>query len=542
MPGNIITENGWPECELSQCEQILVPGTNKVKWFSRAGDAATILTAWAAWFNRNVRPIEPSDGHRNWWGWDENDTVFTSNHKSGTAVDLCADQLPWTKLTMPQNQVDIVERGLQLFEGLVFWGRHWNRVDEMHFQMNGGTWNNPRTAQFAQRLRDGYLGIYGPPDPDAFPLPAGYYYGPLEGPIESISGEYETDSQAAKDGLGRWQQALGLPVTKKWNDGATPQAATTLQLQRHWPTNPAFGYGGVYLGEWDAVIRDGWRLPAGWKPSDVRAPEIPLVKWGDYSQYQDAFVDDSYPYEVIAFRASIADATATKDARYGGIDRHFVENITRARKMVAAGKLKKVIAYHFWVPGYDNWGTFKAAIDAAGGIFPELAFMIDVEDGGPKWGIRGDQSIGVNDFIRQGQQLFVNPLAASIYVNFTANPDLLPVDTLPPGVKIIVPRYAGPDKAPNVPNGVRIFGHQYASDENTPPFGPTDINQSRMTLSAWLEAWGVNGGVPAVEGLRVVGAGPVTDGLTEADRALLLEVRELLNREHLRLNGTPVAP
>ena len=46
--------------------------------------------------------------------------------------------------------------------------------------------------------------------------------------------------------------------------------------------------------------------------------------------------------------------TGTEDA-----DRE-VENITRARKMVAAGRLKKVIAYHFWVPGYDNWGTFKA--------------------------------------------------------------------------------------------------------------------------------------------------------------------------------------
>ena len=174
--------------------------------------------------------LEPGDGHRNWWGWDEDDAVFTSNHKSGTAVDLCADELPWTLRTMPQNQVDIVERGLQLFEGLVFWGRNWNRTDEMHFQMNGGTWNNPRTAEFAQRLRSGYLNIYGPPDPKAFPLPAGYYYGPLEGPLESISGEFESDSQAAKDGLGRWQDALGLPVTKKWNDGVTPQAATTMQL------------------------------------------------------------------------------------------------------------------------------------------------------------------------------------------------------------------------------------------------------------------------------------------------------------------------
>ena len=185
-----------------------------------------------------------------------------------------------------------------------------------------------------------------------------------------------------------------------------------------------------------------------------------------------------YPYDVIALRASIADASATTDARYGGIDKKFVENLKRAKQMVDDGKLKKVIAYHFWVPGFDNWGTFSAAIDAAGGVFPELAFMIDVEDGGPNWAVRGDQSVGVIDFIQKGQQLFVNPLAASIYVNFTANPDLLPAASLAAGVKIIVPRYAGPDYPPNVPAGVRIFGHQYADDESDPlPSGqlPTSI-------------------------------------------------------------------
>ena len=218
MPGNIITENGWPECEMNQTEKILVPGTNNVKWRSRAGDAATILTAWAAWFNRNVRSVEPGDGHRNWWGWDEDDAVFTSNHKSGTAVDLCADELPWTFRTMPQNQVDIVERGLQLFEGLVFWGRNWNRTDEMHFQMNGGTWNNPRTAEFAQRLRSGYLNIYGPPDPKAFPLPAGYYYGPLKG--------RSNRSRASSNPTARWRRTDWV-VGRMPSDCRSPRSGTT---------------------------------------------------------------------------------------------------------------------------------------------------------------------------------------------------------------------------------------------------------------------------------------------------------------------------
>ena len=56
----VTTENGWPQCSRAQCETQLVPGTKKVKLELRAGDVGTILTAWAAWWHRNVRRIEPT--------------------------------------------------------------------------------------------------------------------------------------------------------------------------------------------------------------------------------------------------------------------------------------------------------------------------------------------------------------------------------------------------------------------------------------------------------------------------------------------------
>jgi hypothetical protein len=489
MPGNVTTENGYPECEWSECERSLVPGTDDypVHLGVRKGDAATILTAWAAWYHRNVRPINtyrlPPE-RQDWWGWSEVNKVWNSNHLSGTAIDICSTQFPFGEYRMSQNDIATVELGLQVFEGHVYWGGHWNYPDQMHFQMNGGTFNNPRTTDFADRLRGGYLNLYGPPDPLAYPLPAGYYYGPLDGPPECISGEYETDSEYAKDGLGRWQAALGLPVTRKWNDGKTPKAATTLQLERGWPPNLLFGHGGIYWAEWNVVMREGWRLPAGWDAVNVPAPESPITKWGDYSHYQSSFIDDSYPYQAVCFRASIADE----------IDDKFQRNLEIARRMVNDGKLKKIIAYHFWVPGRANWETFQRQLDAAGGVFPELAFMLDVESGGDKWNIRGDQTIGVKDFIRRGQGYFGNPQAASIYTNFTATPDLLLGINEPElfGVKLIVPRYQGMDSPPDTPAGVRWFGHQYSSKEDTPPFGPSDINYSRIPLPGWLEAWGVN--------------------------------------------------
>ena len=101
-----------------------------------------------------------------------------------------------------------------------------------------------------------------PKDPNDFPLPKGWYYGPLSGPNESISGEFGTELPAWKDGLKRWQAAVGIPETGIW-DEATMNVATELQKEKGWPHNPNWekvngGFGGVYEGEWNAVIQDGW--------------------------------------------------------------------------------------------------------------------------------------------------------------------------------------------------------------------------------------------------------------------------------------------
>lgn len=71
-----------------------MPGTDHVRPELLAGDVDTVLCAWAAWFNRNVRPIEPGDGHRKWWGWSATNDVWNSNHLSGTALDLCGCEIP----------------------------------------------------------------------------------------------------------------------------------------------------------------------------------------------------------------------------------------------------------------------------------------------------------------------------------------------------------------------------------------------------------------------------------------------------------------
>jgi hypothetical protein len=143
--------------------------------------------------------------------------------------------------------------------------------------------------------------------------------------------------------------------------------------------------------------------------------------------------------------------------------------------------------------------------------------------------VRGDQSVGVLEFLNKAKDYLANPDGVCLYVNFTANPDLMPPDRIPPGLKIIVPRYHGPHDPPQVPAGVVVFGHQYGDNENTPPFGPSDINQAKVPLNQFLKAWGINGGVPVTGGVRgAVVTPPQPEGLTDEDRALLDEVRDLL--------------
>jgi hypothetical protein len=159
----VITGNEWPQCGREDCERLLVPGTqdNAVRIELRRGDAATILTAWAAWFHHNVRPIN-TGATRTWWGWCASHEVSDSAHLSGTAVDLCAGAGPaGDHPPISEQEVGEIHRGLGLFEGTVFWGRWWEPAEEKHFQI----WlppAHPQIHQFAERLWGGYLDILGP--------------------------------------------------------------------------------------------------------------------------------------------------------------------------------------------------------------------------------------------------------------------------------------------------------------------------------------------------------------------------------------------
>ncbi|QMU22087.1 M15 family metallopeptidase [Gordonia rubripertincta] len=132
------SENGWRMCNRDACTVITVGGMSVPV---RAGWAAVALKAWMLFFHENVEAVNqyyPIDD----WGWSRDNAVATSNHLSGTGIDLNATEHPW-KIDASQNftkgQIAEIRRGLREFEGNIFWGQDWGTRDPMHFQLGAGT-------------------------------------------------------------------------------------------------------------------------------------------------------------------------------------------------------------------------------------------------------------------------------------------------------------------------------------------------------------------------------------------------------------------
>src|SRR5436309_591705 len=233
--GNTTSEDGWRMCNDDECDRATIPGTGV--WIPlRSGVANTILKAFASRFSELVEPLDQSQCG----GWTSTNDVGTSNHLAGTAMDLNWRRHAFRLRDTYGDKLPALRALLAEFRDCVWWGGDWHDpIDEMHFQLNYPE-GDQRLTDLANDLKNGYLGVWAPYDPTSFPMPAGYFWGPLTGPANCISGE-SGEPQSWLDGLGRWQAALGMPVTRKWKDGGTLKAATALQLAEGWQPSPGIG-------------------------------------------------------------------------------------------------------------------------------------------------------------------------------------------------------------------------------------------------------------------------------------------------------------
>ncbi|MDV6975324.1 M15 family metallopeptidase [Mycobacterium intracellulare] len=154
--GNTISENGWPMVDEGSCTWVNIPGTD-VTLEIQNGQSLQIMRAFAADFHAYIEPLRDADSAC----WTLTNDVDTSNHLSGTAMDLNWDSHPFQVADAGFDAAKLarVRALLDFYEGTIYWGNDWTSPkDAMHFQMGYGTYGNPATADFIRRKirADGY--------------------------------------------------------------------------------------------------------------------------------------------------------------------------------------------------------------------------------------------------------------------------------------------------------------------------------------------------------------------------------------------------
>lgn len=148
--GNTVSENGWPIVDQASCEWVLVPGTKDVNLQIQSGQPAKILGAYAADYNAFVEPLRDRDSA----SWTATNSVSTSNHLGGTALDLNWDSHPFrvADAGYTPEMIATMNEILDFYEGTVFWANNWtDPKDAMHHQMGYDTYRNPKTQSFIDR-------------------------------------------------------------------------------------------------------------------------------------------------------------------------------------------------------------------------------------------------------------------------------------------------------------------------------------------------------------------------------------------------------
>lgn len=154
--GRSHSENNWPMVDQGSCVWVKVPGTN-VTLQIREGQPAKIMGAFAADYNAHVEPLRDADSAC----WTPTNSVATSNHLSGTGMDL-----NWNgpdgktfRLGIPKERAYPGDKARKLdelidfYEGMIFCGGNWDIRDWMHFQMGGQTYGSANFAKVEDFIR-----------------------------------------------------------------------------------------------------------------------------------------------------------------------------------------------------------------------------------------------------------------------------------------------------------------------------------------------------------------------------------------------------
>lgn len=236
-----------------------IPGTSvRVLGGLLSGAVGTILLDVASRYDREVEWLVQALGC---WGFDpQHDTyTSTSNHKSGTAVDLNASRHPIG--TDPASnftaaQIAACRLLRDSYGGVVRWGGDYTgRKDGMHWEINDSLAGTGRVEALATKLghAEGTKPSPAPtpapapakpytPPPGPFPLAKGHYFGLKSGPAVSHGGYYASEKPYVA-WIQKRMNELGFGTLIADSDfGPKTQAAVAAwQRARHAATTTLYG-------------------------------------------------------------------------------------------------------------------------------------------------------------------------------------------------------------------------------------------------------------------------------------------------------------
>lgn len=151
------TENGWePSPRIDPNDPLLVwrtvPGSD-VRLQVRNDDAGTAMLAYAADYHAYVEPLVD----RMTACYTPTNSVSTSNHLNATAMDFDWEYYPWKQRgNLNGDKLARLRDLLAYWQGIMFWAGDWSDayVDEMHHQMDYGSYDLERNGQLGQWIKD----------------------------------------------------------------------------------------------------------------------------------------------------------------------------------------------------------------------------------------------------------------------------------------------------------------------------------------------------------------------------------------------------
>lgn len=241
------SQNGWPVYTSAP--------SGRCKWITgrvAPGDVETVFNYLGERFNSEVEKI--TVGHS--WGWANRPirgSSSTSNHASGTAVDLNAPKHPLGKSgTFSAAQFKAIRKILNDLGGAIrFGGDYSGRKDEMHFEVNTSKAN---LAKVAASIRKGEK-----PKPVGGATGGGNTYTAISGSAPLVKLYHKGEP------VKRIQKAVGVKA-----DGY--YGPSTVSAVKAWQKANGLDVDGLFGEESWAKLNGGSK-----KPATPKVPAFPLL-------------------------------------------------------------------------------------------------------------------------------------------------------------------------------------------------------------------------------------------------------------------------